>query len=366
MIIGAGPYGISLAYELWERNIPFVIAGKPFELWFKHTLDSSHIRSDRHTSEIYTRNNVFNLTKFIKDYDPINGKKLMKKRLSRLLFRDYLRDVLKKLPFNIEEQNVSDLSMKDNQYVSQLKDGQVIYSDSVVIATGVSHHQSMPENLANLDHPSVLHSWNVKDYQEWKNKKVLVVGGGQSAADCIQHLCENNEVSWVMRRSPIFYSEPINLPKPIFNGILYLSPYFYFLPESLKKKLGHKFVETTITPDMKKVFNHRNVQLVYADVNDLGIENEAGQLYSSKLEQTFDGIVAATGFHYDVNNLPFLSDELAQSLDINNGVPHIDFNFETNIKNFHIVGGIVEQAYGPAQRFMMGSRHVTLRLGKVL
>lgn len=364
MIIGAGPYGVSLAYELWERKIPFVIAGKPFELWFNHTLDTMSIRSDRHTSEIYTRKNTFDLTRFIKQYDPCNAKNIMKKRLSCQLFRDYLRAVLENLPFTIHEHKVNHLFKKGDHYISQLENGQSISSDAVIIATGIAHHKKLPDSLEVLEHPAIVHSWNVQEYEHWENKKILVVGGGQSAAESVQHLYEHNDITWVMRRPPIFYSEPINLPKPVFKSVLYLSPYFYFLPDSLKKKLGHKFVETTITPDMKDVFNH--VQTIYEDVNKLSIEKQEGSLYSSKLDQNFDGIVAATGYGYDVKDLLFLNEELVHSLKTKNGIPVIDFNFETSIKNFYIVGGMVEPAYGPAQRFMMGSRHVTLRLGKVL
>lgn len=366
MIIGAGPYGISLAYELWERNIPFVIVGKPFDLWFNHTLDTMSIRSDRHTSEIYTRKNVFNLTSFIKRYDPKKAGSIIRKRLPCQLFRAYLKEVLDKLPFDILEHKVNYVSKEGGLFTSELDNGQVISSESVVIATGITHHKIMPKPLAALEHSHVLHSWDVQEYDQWTNKKILVIGGGQSGAECVQHLADNNQIFWVMRRSPIFYSEPINLPKPIFKAVLYLSPYFYYLPASLKSKWGHKFVETTITPDMKEVMDHPNVQTMYHDAEQLGIEALGKKVYVNKLEQTFDGVVAATGYRYDVKYLLFLGEDLQQSIAAEDGVPLINFNFETSVKDLYMVGGMAEPAYGPAQRFMMGSRHVTLRLGKVL
>src|SRR5438132_263722 len=36
LIVGAGPYGISLSYELHRRGIPFEVVGHPFSLWRRH------------------------------------------------------------------------------------------------------------------------------------------------------------------------------------------------------------------------------------------------------------------------------------------------------------------------------------------
>jgi thioredoxin reductase len=366
MIIGAGPYGISIAYELWEQNIPFVIAGHPLSLWFNHTLDSTSIRSDRHTSEIFSKRDVFNMTTFIKKEYPEIAREILKGRIPNAIFRDYLRDTLDKLPFSIEEQKVIQVTKQGQQYVSQLEDGSQIRSKAVVIATGIENHKVLPRSLQALSSSNVVHSWNVNDYAHWEDKRVLVVGGGQSAAECATHLMGNNSITWVLRKKPIFYSEPINLPKPIFKFILYVSPYYYFLPFLFKKKLGKKFVETTITPDMKPFLTSSRIKTVYADVNDLDLQEKDGKIVSNKLGASFDGVIAATGFQYKMRGLDFLDEKLMLSINVNRSIPIINFDFETSVPNLFVVGGIVEPSYGPAQRFMMGARHATLKLGKVL
>jgi thioredoxin reductase len=366
MIIGAGPYGISIAYELWEQNIPFVIAGHPLSLWFDHTLDSMSIRSDRHTSEIFTKRGLFDMTTFIKQEYPEIARKILKGRIPNTIFRAYLRDTLHKLPFTIEEQKVTQVTRQGQDYVSQLEDGRQVRSKAVVVATGIENHKVLPGSLQGLRSPNVVHSWNVNDYSHWKDKRILVVGGGQSAAECATHLMENNSITWVLRKKPIFYSEPINLPKPIFKFFLYASPYFYFLPLSFKKKLGKKFVETTITPEMKPYLTSPRIKTVHADVDDLGLQERDGEIVSDKLDASFDGVIAATGFQYKIKGLDFLDEKLMLSINVNRSVPTINFNFETSVTNLYMVGGIVEPAYGPAQRFMMGARHATIKLGKVL
>jgi thioredoxin reductase len=367
MIIGAGPYGISLAYELWRLKVPFVISGQPFSLWFDHTLGSMSIRSDSHTSEIYTQQDVFNMKRYIKWKFPDHADELLKKRIPTAVFRDYLQDVLARLPFSIERQKVMNVTKQGMSFIHTLEDGQEVISDASVVATGIENHRVIPDGLTSLSAEHMMHSWQVADYEYMKNKQLLVVGAGQSAAECAAHLSEENQVTWVMRKKPVFYSEPINLPKPVFKFILYGSPYFYFLPQQVKSLLGKKFVETTITPDMKRIWESDRIRIVYADVNDLKLyEDDGGKVKSDVLNAAFDGVIAATGFQYRLDALHFLDKELKLSIQVKSGIPIINYRFQTSVEKLYMVGGITETHYGPAQRFMMGSRHATLTLGSVL
>jgi thioredoxin reductase len=367
MIIGAGPYGISLAYELWRLKVPFVIAGQPFSLWFNHTLGSMSIRSDSHTSEIYTRQDVFNIKRYIKQKFPDRANELLKKRIPTTVFRDYLQDVLTRLPFPIERQKVLNVTKQGPFFVHTLEDGQEVISEASVVATGIENHRVIPDSLTSLSADRMMHSWQVADYEKMQNKHLLVVGAGQSAAECVAHLSGVNQITWVMRMNPVFYSEPINLPKPVFKFILYGSPLFYFVPQQVKSLLGKKFVETTITPDMKELWESDRTRIVYADVNDLKLyEDEGGKVKSGMLNPAFDGVIAATGFLYRLDALHFIDKDLKLSIQVKNGIPIINYRFQTSIEKLYMVGGITETHYGPAQRFMMGARHATLTLGREL
>ncbi|MCC3372367.1 NAD(P)-binding domain-containing protein [Cohnella sp. REN36] len=367
MIVGAGPYGISLAYELWRLKVPFVIAGQPFSLWFDHTLGSMSIRSDYHTSEIYTRDNTFNIKRYIQQKFPDRADELLNHRISTSVFRDYLRDVLKRLPFPIERQKVVHVKKQGALFVHTLEDGRQVISEASIMATGIENHGVIPEGLASLRSDLVLHSWQVADYENIKNKRLLVVGAGQSAAECAAHLSKENQVTWVMRKQPVFYSEPINLPKPAFKFILYASPYYYFLPPRIKSLLGKKFVETTMTPDMKNVWESNDLRTVYADVNDLKLyEDKDGPIKSDVLNESYDGVIAATGFRYRLDALRFLDAGLRRAIQVEGGIPIVNFRFETSVEKLYMVGGITEPRYGPAQRFMIGARHATLTLGREL
>ncbi|MGE0635130.1 MAG: NAD(P)-binding domain-containing protein [Bacteroidia bacterium] len=364
-IIGAGPYGISIANALHKKNIPFAIAGKMFSLWYEHTLNTMSIRSDWHSSEIYEANDKYSVRDFIyKNYTLAQAKKIMSHKLPVDVFRNYLRFIESDVPYKISSQHVVKLSKKDNVFISELQNGDIIESEAVVLATGIEAHKYLPESLQKLNTPHVIHTWDVHKYADWKNKNVLIIGAGQSAGEGIVHLYEHNKIIWLTRKPPLFFSEPLNLPTPVFKFTLYLSPYFYYLPHWARKKFSKIFVISTITPDLKEKTMSDKVRRVNDDVDNIGLELRGEKIYSKKLNQEFDGVVASTGYKININNLKILDAPLLNSIEAKDNFPLLDFDFQTSVKNLFVVGALSEPHYGPAQKFIMGTRHAAVRISR--
>ncbi|ANU10898.1 hypothetical protein BBH88_11545 [Planococcus antarcticus DSM 14505] len=170
LIVGAGPYGVSLAHELWRKNIDFVIVGKPFDLWLSHTLNDTAIRSDHNASEIFSKDKKFNLSTFIEKNFPADAVEIKKSRLPNALFRAYLLDVLHKMPFSFYKKQLLSLEKSENGFIGRMEDGIQIYAKKVVLATGIGVHKKLPESLRKLETKQVHHSWNVVDYEAVKGK----------------------------------------------------------------------------------------------------------------------------------------------------------------------------------------------------
>ncbi len=364
-IIGAGPYGISIANALHEKKIPFAIAGKTFSLWYDHTLDTMSIRSDWHSSEIYEPNDKYNVRDFIyNNYTEEEAKKIMSYQLPIDVFRKYLRFVESDVKYNVIPQHVVKLSKNGNEFISELENGDKIESEVVIIANGIEAHKHLPETLQKINSPDLIHTWNVHKYTDWKNKNVLVIGAGQSAGEAIVHLYEQNNITWVTRNPPFFFSEPLNLPTPIFKLALNLSPYFYFLPYWARKKFTKIFVRPAITPNLKEKIMSDTVKKINDDADNIGLTWNGEKFYSEKLNTTFDGVVASTGYKIDINNLKFVEAPLLNSIKSEDNFPVLDFDFQTSIKNLFIVGALSEPHYGPAQKFIMGTGHAAVRIGR--
>jgi lysine/ornithine N-monooxygenase len=364
-IIGTGPYGISIANALHQKNIPFAIAGKMFSLWYDHTIDTMSIRSDWHSSEIYHPQDRYNVKDFIyKNYPADEARRIMSHKLPIDVFRKYLKFIESDLRYPIFPYHVIKLNKTENGYISELENGETIESEAVVIATGIEAHKYLPQSLRDIKSPNLIHTWDVHQYTRWKNKKVLVIGAGQSAAECIAHLYDHNDITWITRKAPVFFSEPLNLPTPVFKFTLNISPYFYYLPDWARKKFSKIFVISTITPDLKEKTMSDKVKKINTDADDIGIEMRGDKFFTSKEYQEFDGIVASTGYKVNIKNLSFINKALLNKINSKDDFPLLDFDFQTSVKNLFIVGALSEPHYGPAQKFIMGTKHAAIRIAK--
>src|SRR2546428_12081654 len=63
-IIGAGPYGLSIAAHLRQRGIPFRIIGRPMDSWLAHMPKGMMLKSDGFASNIYDPDADFTLKQF--------------------------------------------------------------------------------------------------------------------------------------------------------------------------------------------------------------------------------------------------------------------------------------------------------------
>src|SRR5271155_1105974 len=63
-IIGAGPYGLSLAAHLRNRGIPFRIFGRPMDSWLRHMPKGMLLKSDGFASSIYDPDGDFTLQRY--------------------------------------------------------------------------------------------------------------------------------------------------------------------------------------------------------------------------------------------------------------------------------------------------------------
>jgi lysine/ornithine N-monooxygenase len=365
LIIGAGPYGIGAAQELYDSGVDFTIVGKPFSLWFNHTHTNMSIRSDWHTSEIYSRNARYSFLDFLKRNYAAQWQQILTRRIPSPIFRHYLSEVLQRLPFHVHDSLVESCEQTDTGFTICCADGTVYRARRVVCATGIEAHRFVPGVLSKISSQRIVHTWNIGDIESLCNKRILVVGAGQSAAESVVALVEkDNSVTWLLRHKPVWFNEPINLPTSVFNFVLKISSLYYFLPMWLRRPLAKKFVQSTITPDMRAPTGVEQVTMRFGDIQELPIDVQENAITVDG--QQYDYLVCATGYRYDIDNLGFVSPSLRALIHTHNGIPKLNYDFCTSVDGLYMIGGISEPAYGPAQRFIMGSTHAAQRIGKVI
>jgi lysine/ornithine N-monooxygenase len=362
LVVGAGPYGVAVARELRHRGVDFVIAGEPFDLWHRHTLQSMQLRSSCSASDVYARGDGYSLARFL----AASGRAGESVRTPVTSFRGYLLAVTERLPFAIVPELVTRLQRRpDGLFAAVCSGGTEVTSRAAVVATGIGSHRYLPPALRALPEARILHTWDAREIEALRGQRLLVVGAGQSAAEAVDVLRSGNRVTWALRHRPLFWREPLRVPSPLFKTLLALSYGLYRSPR-LVRTMGRALFRTTIMPELRAAFDDADVEKIYADADGLGLRATDAGIRSSLTGATWDRVIAATGYRFTPGGLPFLSAELRSALGDPDLPPSVDSRFQSAVENLYLAGGVTEQAFGPAMRFLFGSHYTARRLGSVL
>ncbi len=382
VIIGAGPYGLSIAAHFRRRGIPFRIFGRPMDSWLNHMPKGMMLKSDGFASNIYDPDEAFTLGKFcaeqaIKYSDAGVPVRLETFSAYGLAFRDRL------LP-ELEDTLVVSLDRVPGGFGVRLESGETVTARRVVLAVGITHFEYVPENLAHLPAEFLSHSFRHADPETLRGRNVTVIGGGASAIDLAAVLHEAGvKVQLVARQSALkFHSTPTGKPRSKWQQIRHpqsgLGPglrsrffsdapgVFHYLPESLRLPI----VERTLGPSagwfvkekMARVPSLLGYTPQTAKVQDGKVHLHLRAADGTEREVYTDHIIAATGYKVDLKRLPFLSTDIRSLIRVVKGAPVLSSTFESSVPGIYFAGLAAANSFGPVMRFAFGAGFAARRL----
>ncbi len=181
VIIGAGPYGLSVAAHLRQKGIPFRIFGRPMDSWTSHMPKGMLLKSDGFASNISDPTSDYTLGQFC-------AEKGISYRdagipVSRETFASYgLAFKDRKVP-ELEDKAVTAVEPDLDGFMVGLDTGETFRARQVILAIGVTHFGYVPEALASLPADFVSHSAEHSDVTRLRGRKVVILGAGSSALD---------------------------------------------------------------------------------------------------------------------------------------------------------------------------------------
>jgi len=349
-IIGAGPYGLSIAAHFRSRGISFRIFGRLMDSWRRHMPKEMCLKSDGFASNIYDPDGDFPLSHFCAERGIEYSDAGIPVRLDTfsaygLAFKE------RKVP-ELEDKLVTSLDRVPGGFRLGLDNGETVTARKVVLAVGITHFEHVPADLANLPPEFLSHSFRHHDLEPFRDRNVVVIGGGSSATDLAGLLREAGaDVQLVSRRTELkFHGAPtgkkpswwqkIKRPK---SGIgpgwrlrfFANSPMvFHFLPESLRLEA----VRRVLGPSggwfaKEKVIGKVPLLLGYtlkgAEVRDGRVRLQLRAADGTEREVVTEHVIAATGYKVDMDRLKFVSPEIRSTLKLVNGAPVLSTGFES-------------------------------------
>lgn len=389
-IIGAGPYGLSLAAHLNARGVPFRIFGHPMDFWINQMPTGMMLKSDGFASNIYDPEDRFTLAKFCAEYQIPYADLGIAVGLDT--FIEYGLAFARALVPQLETKLITSISPKGNFFALQAEDGEIFTAQHVVVAIGIAPFAYIPAELAKLPASAISHSVVHRDLSRFRDRKVAVIGSGASATDLAMLLHEAGaHVQMIARKEFIRFNdkpplksfsravltqlrEPLSGIGPGWrNKIFGDAPWLvWYLPEALRREIykrshgpaGGWFAREKIESGEVPVRLGTAVERARMDQDqvELTVRDSTGATQHLRV----DHVMAATGYKLDVNKIDFLSSEITSKLTLFDGAPVLASNFESSVPNLYFIGVIAAPSFGPVLRFAFGADFTSRRLSKAL
>ena len=360
LIIGAGPFGLSLAAQAKHDGIEHIVVGKSMEFWRRNMPKGMFLRSacdwhldpqNVHTIEAYLKT----LNKTASDVEP----------LSLEFYLSYVAWFQKQKQIEPGSSYIARLDLNLDAFVATTVDGTSINTRRVVLAPGFKHFTHVPQKLrAKLPSNRVQHTCDFVDFSNAKDKRFLIVGGRQSAFEWAALLLEAGaaEVHIAHRHSsPSFAVADWSWVMPLVDRIESDPGWFRRLSQVEKDEIVQRMWaegRLKVEPWLEARLNHARAKIwENTEVESCVAGEDLKVMLTGERTLNVDEVVLATGYKVDVARLPYLSaGNVMQKLETKNGFPVLDENFETSVPGLFITSMPAVQDFGPYFGFTIAAR----------
>jgi FAD-dependent urate hydroxylase len=378
VIVGAGPYGLSIAAHLRAAGVPCQLYGTPLESWRKFMPVGMVLKSERFASNLWDPNGQFTLERHLAErkipYQPAGDP------LSLAEFLRYAEWFRERAVGESIDVKVTGLRRARAGFVLDFAGAPSVEAQRVVLATGHMAFRVIPEELRYLPEPLYSHSSKIHDLSGFAGRDVTLIGAGQSALETaallqeagaqVRLIVRGGEVRWnATRNGHRSLAQNIRNPE---SGIGFgwesfvVSEMPQWFRRLLPVDLRHRYVAKTWGPAGAYWLRQRvegrveilmNCKVLQAKAENGRVCMEIQGPDGTKTVWT-DHVIAATGYKVDIERLDYLGQDLKQSIAREGGAPVLNAQFETSVPGLFIVGIASSPTFGPVMRFMFGAKHV--------
>jgi thioredoxin reductase len=386
-VVGAGPFGLSVAAHLRKLGVDCRIIGSPMASWKNNMPKGMLLKSAGFASNLSDPEHAFTLRQFcIEQGSPYDD---LDHPIPLETFSAYGLAFQKRFVPDVEDEELVSLIPIPEGFDLRMKSGLCFRARKVVIATGLTCFRHIPESLSHLPSDKLSHSADVHEFQRFQGQRVAVLGGGASAIDIAVLLNEAvGNVQLISRKPTIIFSgrwggsgmHPSQWP--LVRPVAGIGPgwkhrlaadlpwLFRYFPDSYRLGIAEKFPSASGGESMKdrvaSVPLHLGRSLREARASGHSVQLQLISMDGSSQMVEADHVIAATGYRADVHRLAFLSSAILERLHFIGKTPRLSVNFESSVPGLYFVGHASTTTFGPVMRFVFGADFTSRRISRHL
>jgi hypothetical protein len=283
---------------------------------------------------------------------------------------------------DLDRRDIQSIHLEANGFKVTVSSAETFRSKRVVVAAGIKTFTNRSQEFVNIPAELASHSNEHNDLSKFKGKKVVVIGGGQSAFESAAILKEEvAEVEVISRRSTLNWVgvHPRLHNMGVISRLLYstrdvgpagisrlvAAPHlFRQFPRWFQTPVAYRSIRPAVAGWLRTRL--ANVPITLGR-RVLSASCEGGQIrmkLDDGTERVADHALLATGFKVDIASYPFLTPELRARLETVNGYPRLKPGLESSVSGLHFLGKPAAWSFGPLLGFVSGTEFASTELVK--
>jgi FAD-dependent urate hydroxylase len=377
-IIGAGPYGLAVAAHLRAARVRVHIFGETMSFWRQHMPRGMQLRSPWIATHIAHPRGDYLLDDYFDEIDLPYPELLPIENF--ITYGDWFQAHVAP---DLDTRTVIRVEACDQGFYLILDDGERVLAKRVVVATGLLDHEHRPSEFDGLPRSLVSHSSEHTDSERFRGRRVVVIGGGQSACESAALLHEAGaDVEIICRGNLLWNGDPATrgalrkMVRPLLKSALIppsqVGPFpFNWLVESpgiirhlsqdARDRLNMHCLRATAILWLRSrlrgipVSEGRRIINARRDGDRIALTLDDGSRH-------IDHVLLATGYRIDVKQIRFLDPKLRERIARHDGSPVLSGGFESSVSGLHFVGASAVASFGPLLRFIAGTAFAARRI----
>lgn len=372
LIVGAGPYGLSLSAQLRSQGIDHVMVGEPMGFWKRNMPPGMFLRSswDWHLDP----EDEWTIERYCVEHG------MSRQAITPFALSDYLAYVdwfQQHAGLTAEPWVINRLArMPEGGWRAWTADGQQIDAGAIVLALGfASFAVDPPEVFASLSAARFGHTLDLVALDGMCGQRVLILGGRQSAFEWAALLTEAgaDRVDIVHRHpSPAFAEADWSWVTPLVERTVDDPGWYRNLTDDEREAIatrlwgeGRLKIEPWLEPRLKSrpvtVWPETEVESIVEQCDGLTVTLSNGQLLET------DQIILATGYKPQLDRVTLLeASGLLGEIRTTDGLPDLDFGFQTSLPSLYVTSMLAVRDFGPFFAFTVAARASAIVIGNAL